>query len=57
MESESFLPASLVIHSSFGSVEGALLLMPGTTRGMTGWVRWQCGLEGCGCVTVAVIVE
>ena len=48
VESESFLPASLVIHSSLGSVEGDLLLMPGTTRGMIG-----CGCccffwRGCG---------
>lgn len=43
-ESESFLPASLFIHSSLGSVEeeeeDLVLLMPGTTRGMVvdGWM-------------------
>jgi hypothetical protein len=59
VESESFLPASLVIHSSLGSVEGALLLMPGTTRGMVGWIgRWGVWTGSCdgGVVVVIVVV-
>lgn len=54
-ESESFLPASLFIHSSLGSVEeeeeDLVLLMPGTTRGMVvdGWMFRRLGLESGNC--------